>query len=293
MENILNIYTSLDEVPFDELPDGYLDGDNSILKDYPDGEPLENLVKMYAAPPKTRNLVVPYTRELRLRLAGYMQGEDILAVSRALVKAGFRKWDKRTSVFGPGMKKNIQEFQDNYGLKPDGVYGLETHKKLARFFDEYGAFLMTRKKKILSFQDPRDVILAYAIFGYNNRNAINYTQGPSRMYGVRHKLRPPAIPTWEDCSSFSTWCYWGAGVPDPNGLGYNGYGYTGTLSRNGERTSSPKKGDLAFYGYGWPYNHVVVYIGEGRCISHGSNIGPLLLNVYYRPLNHFRTYIGV
>ena len=78
---------------------------------------------------------------------------------------------------------------------------------------------------------------------------------------------------------------------DPNGLGYNGYGYTGTLSQQGRQTRVPKPGDLGFYGGGWPYSHVVVSVGDGKCVSHGSEGGPYLLDFRYRSdFNHWRTY---
>lgn len=74
-----------------------------------------------------------------------------------------------------------------------------------------------------------------------------------------------------------------AGLKDPNGLGYNGFGYTGTLIQNGKRVSASnlKPGDLVFYGrHG--ISHVAIYVGSGRVVSHGSESGPLLLSTYYR-----------
>ena len=55
------------------------------------------------------------------------------------------------------------------------------------------------------------------------------------MEGVRDKVQPPDVPSYEDCSSFATWCYWTADAPDPNGLGYNGSGYTGTQVQHGHQ----------------------------------------------------------
>lgn len=74
-----------------------------------------------------------------------------------------------------------------------------------------------------------------------------------------------------DCSGFATLCYKAAGAPDPNGLGYNGAGWTGTLAAHGRRTNDPQPGDLCFYGTAPPFNHVAVYIGGGDAIGFGSN----------------------
>lgn len=95
-----------------------------------------------------------------------------------------------------------------------------------------------------------------------------------------------------DCSGFVTLCYKAAGLPDPNALGYNGQGYTGTLCRQGRRTSTPSPGDVAFYGSGPPYTHAEIYIGNGRSIGFGND--PISeKNVNYRPVAEYRTYIDM
>jgi cell wall-associated NlpC family hydrolase len=102
------------------------------------------------------------------------------------------------------------------------------------------------------------------------------------------------VPAWEDCSSFATWCYWAAGAPDPNGLGYNGFGYTGTQILCGRETAEPRPGDLCFYG---PLRdritHVAIYVGNGRVVSHGRERGPELYgSISYRPdLQQIRAYV--
>lgn len=292
------VHTSIFDVPLDTLPEGHMDGDNSLLEIYPEGVPMTDLERVAQA---QRNadanlrlmlnpkMVVPLPRELRLKNP-YASGRDVIALQRALAKAGVRKWGNFTGYYGKGTKTQVGAFQEKVHLNRDGVYGIETHKKLARYYDRYGAFLMSEVNKQLA-STPRTKIVAYATFGYNQRYKIHYTQSSLRMYGVRNRVKPPGVPYYEDCSSFSTWCYWGAGAKDPNGLGYNGFGYTGTLSLHGARTKTPKPGDLAFYGWS-PYTHVVVYIGNGKCISHGSEIGPILLPVYYRSdFSHFRGYL--
>lgn len=297
------VYTSLEEVPPDVYdPILYPDGDNSVLAQYEamGGIPLSDQQRVEQAQRNAdanlrlmlnRRNVVPLPRELKLKHP-YMMGRDVVAVQRALAKAGVRKWGNFTGAYGAGTKKNVQKFQEKVNLTIDGVYGKDTHKKLARYFDSYGTYLMNQAYKAHHQISKRNVIVSYATFGYNNRYKIHYTQSSLRMYGVRNKIRPPRIPYYEDCSSFATWTYWGAGAPDPNGLGYNGWGYTGTLVQHGQRTSNPQPGDLAFYGYGAPYHHVTICIGNGMCISHGSEIGPLLLPVHYRSdFSHYRTYI--
>ncbi len=296
------VYTSLDEVPLDEYDEAnYPDGDNSLLSEYSSlgGVPVTDMDRMLTAQRNAeanlrlmlnKKLVVPLPRVLELKSVN-MRGQDVIALQRALAVAGVRKWGKFTGVFGKGTKQNVAAFQERKGLKRDGIYGLNTHRLLAPKYDQYGAYLMNKVNKEVNKPDARYVIVAYAIFGYNQREKIHYTQSSLRMYGVRNRIRPPRIPIWEDCSSFATWCYWGANVPDPNGLRYNGWGYTGTLSQYGVRTREPKPGDLGFYGSG-TYNHVTIYVGDGRAIGHGSERGPVLHDPYYRTdFSHWRTYI--
>jgi cell wall-associated NlpC family hydrolase len=85
-----------------------------------------------------------------------------------------------------------------------------------------------------------------------------------------------------DCSAFVTLCYKAGGAPDPNGLNYNGQGFTGTLWNNGSliQEAIAQPGDLVFYGSRPPggvraggriaTRHVALYIGNGETIEFGS-----------------------
>jgi cell wall-associated NlpC family hydrolase len=223
------------------------------------------------------------------------KGEDSYAVKRALKKKGFGKGlGLKGPVrfrFGSAAVRNLKAFQRRYKLKPDGIYGRTTHRKMVSSggFDRYGRYLMGAAPKTQAASGVRERIVAAALFGARHRGAINYTQSSLRMYGVRNKIRIPRITPYEDCSSFATWCYWHAGATDPNGLRYSGWGYTGTQVNNGKRVSVPKPGDLVFYGSG--PSHVSIYIGNGKCVSHGSQAGPMILNYKYRPVSSIRSYV--
>ena len=96
------------------------------------------------------------------------------------------------------------------------------------------------------------------------------------------------MPPYEDCSSFVTWLYWVAGVPDPNGRGYDGYGYTGTQIGRGKEVSVGAKADLVFYG---PSRSVITHVAviveggeDAKVVSHGTEAcpcGPIPID--YRP----------
>lgn len=106
--------------------------------------------------------------------------------------------------------------------------------------------------------------------------------------------KSPDVEQSADCSTQSTSAYFwakqetGVEVPDPNGCGYNGYGYTGTLIDN-PRVSSPYKvGDLALYGPSSSNtSHVCTcYLaGSGSTsewCSHGSEAAPYPVDLHYR-----------
>jgi hypothetical protein len=116
-----------------------------------------------------------------------------------------------------------------------------------------------------------------------------YTQGADRMEGVREKIRPPNWPHHADCSSLATWIYWVSGYPDPNGRGYDGFGYTGTLDDHGVRVSRAniRLGDLVFYANP---DHVAVYVGRGRVVGFGHQGGPDNDPIGYRTVAQIRHY---
>lgn len=224
-------------------------------------------------------MIVP----LRRPLTKDDTGRDVVAVKRALRQLGLIS--NTTRLYGAGMVKAVLRFQRDHALAVDGEYGKATHAKLAPYFDAYSVWLMAQPA-VSDADKKRQKAVAAAILTYNNREAIHYTQGGRRMEGVTEGMKPPRYPRYADCSSMVTWWYYAAGAKDPNGRGYDGYGYTGTLVLNGRVVSEPRPGDLIFYNS--PISHVAMAVGDNpkattrRTIGHGSEAGPLLLDMDYR-----------
>ena len=242
--------------------------------------------------------VVPFRRPLKLG----SRGSDVVAVKRALHKLNSYyhvKGSPWTPVYGPFLKVQMRRWQKKHMQTPgDGSYGQRTHAAFVRrnAFDAYGAWLMKSAEWQTPEEKKRDCIVRTAIYSSAQRSQIGYTQGPARWSGIDRRIKPPNVPPLADCSSLSTWCYWVAdqeigGVPDPNGLNWRS-GFTGTMKMHGRKVTNPKPGDLALYGPGTG-KHVTVYIGGGKCVSHGTSSGPLVLPVRYRSdLTEFRDYLG-
>lgn len=299
------LYGDIDEAPLDESEE---DGNDSLIVVQPDGdyyaeEPAERFVGRAQQRVTPKRKVVPFVRELRPRKPPLV-GRDVRAVQRGLKARGAKL--PVTGKYGDATVKAVRAFQAKRGLDADGVYGKATHKALVPAFDARAILLMNLAKKNRPskqglLERVQDQIEAAAIFGYNNRGRIDYSQGSGRMNGVRYGKVPPSIPNPEDCSSYSKWTYYVAkrlvapALPDPDGLAWAPWGYTGTLCVHG-RGGGKQKAALGFYGGSWgATHHVVISIGErSRCISHGSWAGPLLLDWNYRSdFLGWRVYPGV
>jgi len=127
------------------------------------------------------------------------------------------------------------------------------------------------------------------------RDYCHYTQDARRWQGIDRKLTITRgeVPAYSDCSSSSTWILWDAiartyGVRDlVNGEDWK-RGYTGTQITRGKLVRHDKNikvGDLVFYGDqgGGVPKHVAIALGGGKVFSQGSEGGPYILNIDYRP----------
>lgn len=142
--------------------------------------------------------------------------------------------------------------------------------------------------------EARRVILMGVRLLMANPAGVHYTQnGTARWEGIHKELRiaEGEYPRHGDCSSTHTWLLWNAlthvGVDRDlvNGQRWLA-GYTGTIAAHGKRVvdlRNAKVGDAILYGPRPTFEHVATYIGGGRVFSHGSERGPFLLGVDYRP----------
>jgi hypothetical protein len=128
-------------------------------------------------------------------------------------------------------------------------------------------------------ESSRADVVAVAQWGVGHEGQIHYRQSRP-IDGIGH---PHKLPLYTDCSGFVTLCYNWARAPDPNGLGYNGYGYTGTLLNHLAHIPRGQvgPGDLVVFGSGSGH-HVVIISGSGsdpEVVSHGQENGPKALRL--------------
>jgi hypothetical protein len=219
-------------------------------------------------------------------------GDDVVAVKRALSRAGFMEWGNFTNVFGANLTRAVTAFQHAKGIKNGGgIYGSVTHpvlvhtrrvKTLQWSYDAVAVSLMEKEKAVLSVSPEdkvRQAIVAAGFYWYAHRNQIGYQE--SRPFAV---CKPPAVPSVWDCSAFVTNCHYAGGAPNPNGRPWDGLGYTGTLMSRGTRCAVEQlmPGDLVFYGFttrpspAFPYGsptHVEMYVEETNGVRYNLSNG--------------------
>jgi hypothetical protein len=120
----------------------------------------------------------------------------------------------------------------------------------------------------------RQKIVAAARWGIANEPRIHYGE-------VRPVPLGRTLPLTTDCSGFVTVCYYLAGAPDPNGLGYSGQGWTGTLLDHLDEieAGSVRRGDVVVWG-AYPGRHCAIVLEPGAdplLASHGRERGPIAI----------------
>jgi len=136
-------------------------------------------------------------------------------------------------------------------------------------------------------------IVANAKWGVANTQNIHYRQ--SRP--IDGHRSPRKLPLYTDCSGFSTDCYEWAGGPDPNGRGFDGLGYTGTMLEHGLTVPlfSAELGDLIVWG-SYPGHHVALIVdltnkSDPLLVSHGSERDPREIRLSQETAAQARGYV--
>jgi hypothetical protein len=261
-------------------------------------------------------ILVAYPRERRVG----MKGRDVQQDRRALTRAGYWPLNRTTRpasfydkpIYTHKLAMYVRRYQRAHKLTVTGTINRQTHNSLAtpyrdskgrvHRYGRYGAAgakvmadvtkkLRAQEKYLLSSGSVKSRGTATALMCVRHRVVIHYTQGGLRMIGVTQRMYPPRYPHYMDCSAGATWWYFCSGAPDPNGLGYNGYGYTGTQQRRGQSVRWQAAPIMALVFYGRPIGHVAMVVRKGMVVSMGSEVGPLLVAINYRPPVLVKVYV--
>lgn len=203
-----------------------------------------------------------------------LSGRDVYAYERTFHQLGIRHRDA-SHLFGVHAVHNTMHFQRQHHLHVDGVIGRATFSELVKHFDGYSK-LLVRKEIAQLAVTPRDLVCGAAIAMYHHRpfpyEEVRPYPGSLDAVYVRGS---DCSGTAEVAYRYAYGHFGGAKVPDPSGLHFDGYGYTGTDLNHGNRVWTPHHGDLAFF---YPtYSHVGIVLDRNRTFSHGRPGDPTII----------------
>lgn len=223
---------------------------------------------------------------------------------RALAAKGLPHANKRNGSYGHLTVMDVNRFKSAYKIRPVNgkTFGSRGWAALQPFLGKYDKLLIAdhyrlvakRKAELEELRKrnaPRAKLVAVTMRAYALR--YNYFYRQYRKYASDFFSSEAYYRT--DCSAFVTLMYKAAGLSDPNGRNYDGYGFTGTLWARGNTVSVPQPGDLVFYGYmdlvGHPPSHVAICVAEGAVVSFGSTPIKYLQYNYRSDIRGYRSYL--
>jgi hypothetical protein len=141
--------------------------------------------------------------------------------------------------------------------------------------------------------EARRRLLFYARWYVEHKHKVFYEEVRPFPLGAH-------LPQWNDCSATFTNIYYLAGLVDPNGLHFDGYGNTASLAEHGQQIRAPhiRVGDAVIYyedGFSpWDSQHVAMIVDSNQedplTMSHGWSAEPAFVRVSQdgRPHRFFR-----
>ena len=213
-------------------------------------------------------------QERTLHLAHpYQRGPDVAALQRLLAPYDPGPVD---GVYGPLTAAAVERAKWALGYPAARCNGSAAQQLFGylegvQLSAAYAARAAERRRSALAL---RRAIVANARWGIAHERLIHYA--PVRPIDGLHERR--RLPLATDCSGFVTLCYAWAGAPDPNGLGYSGQGWTGTLLEHMRPLAADavRPADLVVFGPP-PGTHVALVLEAGAdplLCSHGEERGP-------------------
>lgn len=187
-------------------------------------------------------------------------GRSVLAAGRAYRKLlGKQAENLTTGFYGVGLQADVLRAETQHGLRKDTFIGAPDWKLLEPHVDAYGRWL-------LAHDDPearkRENLMRSCDWALAHSARWTYLQKRPMAQSMRTTTRM-------DCSETVTLLYRDAGLGDPNGRGYDGFGNTDTLLGHGPRIDPKKRKPGALVFYADP-SHVTICLRDvTRVLSFG------------------------
>lgn len=170
-------------------------------------------------------------------------------------------FDPTLDKCGSSCHSFLLSIQHHAGIKlDDGKFGIHTYNLLS---------------PLLPGPGPQERFIDEMLWGVNNNPNIHYGQLRPMPLG---RWKQHDLPITTDCSGSLTCCAYAAGIPDPNGRGYDGQGYTGTMLQHLRRIPKAdiRRGDFVIYDGAYS-DHVAAVLEVGPdplLFSHGYEGSP-------------------
>jgi hypothetical protein len=210
---------------------------------------------------------------------------DYYTTADLSVRSGPGTAFSRVEVLSKGSKVCVVSISNSWALTEDGNYCSSVYltsvqtvvneststgdlRKCPSFWNTYAT---TRYPKRSEFATGLKTLV--------KTNDITYNTA-KRWTGISDKVCPPSLPSYADCSSFTTWAFWTAfgGTTDLLNNAKWASGNTTSLRENGSLVSTTssgcQEGDLILYS-----GHVTTYVGNNQVVNYGSD-GPVKLLTY-------------
>lgn len=232
---------------------------------------------------------------------GPTTGADVIAIKRAISRAGYWKWQEFDGVYSNGFSHGsvyghgVEGFQRKvFGTgtgKITGNFGQATLTELYSFRIPAGlpnagerAFDATAIELYQGFHvitPAEEIVKAFWVNAQDlisHEPAVHYAQ-TRPDYQLFHHIKPPTFPSWHDCSDSVIYLAWLAGALSPDPIfGFSGYGNTGSLIQGGFEISIASLSKynknhlvLSFYRNS---DHVIAIKSASQAFSHGKEAGP-------------------
>ncbi len=216
----------------------------------------------------------------RLQLADPLQtGPDVEALQRLLAPYDPGPVDGR---YGPLTAAAVERAKWELGY-PEVQCNRSAAPRLVQYLQgaplppAYAARAEARQQARRQAHALRAAVVANARWAIAHEPEIHYAE----LRPIDALREPRRLPLTTDCSGLVTLCYAWARAPDPNGLGYSGQGWTGTLLAHLKPVAvdAARPGDLVVWGPR-PGRHVALVLEAGAdplLCSHGQERGPVAI----------------
>lgn len=196
---------------------------------------------------------------------------------RGLHAKGLPHRNLRNGTYGSLTQEDVNRFENAYGVRPvtGRNVGIGTWNQLKPFLGRLDKMSLSRRRSLVIAKNIKEAKRIAALEKANSSIDARFERAVTLMWAARVHLLYSWLRPFQynisrartyDCSGTVSVIYHEAGAPDPNGLGHNGFGFTGTLWPRGRYVGSNVKAwDLAFYGYDSRGNypsHVAIVITD-------------------------------